>query len=129
MKRPARSRRGFFAYEFLVGMALIGAAAVVLFVATTRSSVASTRFAQSRAATRAAEAALANLQSGRAPAANDPRIRIDYAPLQPQPNAAEGWQWVIVSATIEGQTRRLSGLVPAPIPQPQTRPAPGGETR
>jgi type II secretory pathway pseudopilin PulG len=116
--------RGFFIYEMIIGMGILAVAALVLFVATTRTHLASSRFADARAATRAAEAALINLQAGLPPGELDKETRVQVTPIQPASPAPAGWQWVDVTATVRGQARTLTGLVPQHAPT--TAPAEGG---
>lgn len=117
-------RRGFFIYEMIIGMGILAVAALVLFVASTRTHLASTRFADARAATRAAEAALIDLQAGLPPEKPDKDTHVDVTPGASPPAAPAGWQWVDVTATVRDQHRTLTGLVrqrPA-----ETAPAHGG---
>ena len=117
-------RRGFFIYEMIIGMGILAIAALVLFVASTRTHLASTRFADARAATRAAEAALIDLRAGLPPEKADKDTHVDVAPVASSPAAPAGWQWVNVTATVHDQRRTLTGLVPQ---RPaDTAPASGG---
>jgi hypothetical protein len=108
----------------IIGMGILAVAALVLFVATTRTHLASTRFADARAATRAAEAALVNLQAGLPPGEVDRDTHVEVAPVTSAPASPKGWHWVDVTATVRGQTRTLTGLTPEQVPQ--TAPAAGG---
>lgn len=117
-------RRGFFIYEMIIGIGILAVAALVLFVATTRTHVASSRLADARAATRAAEAALINMQAGLPPGDVDKETHVQVAPVASAPAAPDGWHWVEVTASVRGQTRTLTGLVPQR--SPQTAPAEGG---
>jgi Tfp pilus assembly protein PilX len=118
-----RKNGGFFILEMIVGLGLLAVAAFVLVLATSRVHLASSTMADSRQATRAAEATLLQLQAdlSLAPTAADTQVRI--TPLSP---ASEGgkWQWVEVTATVRGQTRTLTGRVPQKAPK--TAPAGGG---
>lgn len=110
--RNALTRRGFFIYEMIIGMGILAIAALVLFVASTRTHLASTRFADARAATRAAEATLIDLRAGIPPDKLDRDTHVDVAPVASPPAAPAGWQWVNVTATVHEQRRTITGLVP-----------------
>lgn len=118
--------RGFFIYEMIIGMGILAVAALVLFVATTRTHLASSRFADARAATRAAEAALVNLQAGLPPGEVDKDTHVQVAPVPSSPGSPAGWYWVDITATVRDQARTLTGLVPEQAPQPASA---GGGTR
>lgn len=111
-----RKTGGFFILEMIVGLGLLAVAAFVLVLATSRLHLASSAMADSRQATRAAEATLSQLQAGLAsePPAADTQVRI--TPVNPALEG-ENWQWVDVTATVRGQTRTLTGRVPRNAPQ------------
>lgn len=107
---------GFFILEMIVGLGLLAVAAFVLVLATSRVHLASSAMADSRQATRAAEATLSQLQASlaSAPPAADTQVRITSVipPLED-----ENWRWVDVTAAVRGQTRTLTGRVPRHAPQ------------
>jgi hypothetical protein len=113
---------GFFIFEMIVGFGLLAVAAFVLIAATSRVHLASSRMADSRAAVRAAETALCQLQSGQI-LSPDPNAQVRIIPLE-HPNENDAGQWVDVTATVGSQTRTLTGRVPRSVAQ--TAPAPGG---
>lgn len=104
--------RGFMLADAIIGMAVLATVMVVLAIGLSREHRSSETLSQSRRAVRAAEAALADLQAGRAMPAE-----FDGAALRIQgaENAAApaGFRWVEVRATIGGRQAALAGLVPA----------------
>jgi type II secretory pathway pseudopilin PulG len=104
-----RRRRGFFIGEAMVGLGILAVAATVLVVATMRQTSASHVLINGRTATRAAEAALIRLQA-HLPISTNPEDNIQVRAMAEQ--ATEGHHWLQVSATVDGQTRVLVGLVP-----------------
>lgn len=117
------NRRGFFIFEMIVGLGLLALAAFVLVFSTSRIHVASSTLADSREATRAAEATLSQLQAGLTSPPHPADIQVRITPAGPA-SSGDSWQWVDVSATVRGQTRTLTGLVPRNAAQ--TAPAEGG---
>jgi hypothetical protein len=114
--------RAFLTIDILGGLALIAIAGTMLTVLTARCMRASAQLAAGRNAIGAAETALANMQDGLANPTSDARVRIEIAPC-PDGAVVAGHRWVQVIATVEGQSRAVSGLVPAR--QPDTAPAGG----
>ena len=114
---------GFFIFEMIIGLGLLALAAFVLIMATSRVHLASSVMADSRAATRAAEAALSQLQAGRPMGAPDPDAPVQVGPA-PAATPDDSWQWVEVTAAVRGQRRTLIGRVPRDIAQ--TSPTQGG---
>lgn len=108
--------------EMIVGLALLGVAAFVLVVATSRAHLASSTMADSRQAARAAEATLSCLQAGLAPPAPAADTQIHITPLGPETDTG---QWIDVTATVRAQTRILTGHLPRSATQ--TAPAAGGK--
>jgi type II secretory pathway pseudopilin PulG len=102
-------RRGFIAFDVVMGMAILGIAAAVLVSAVSSSNRASRRLASSRQAAREAEAVLIALQVGEPVPKSNATIRVE-----PCTGGASipGRHWVQVVATIGGQSRLLVGLVP-----------------
>jgi Tfp pilus assembly protein PilX len=115
--------RGFFIVEMIVGLGLLAVAAFVLVIATSRVHLASSRMADSRAATRAAEAALCELEAGQPLSASDAEATIRVTAAAGA-NEGESWQWIEVTATVGGQSRTLTG--PVPRGPAQTAPSNGG---
>lgn len=114
-----RKTRGFFILEMIVGLGLLGVAAFALALATSRAHLASSTMADSRQATRAAEATLSCLEAGLTPAVSAADTKIRIRPLGPK---TDNGQWVDVTATVRAQTRTLTGC----IPRSATQTAPDG---
>ena len=108
---PRRRRAGFFLTDSVVGFLLIGVLGLVMVVGVTTAAKAHRRLADSAAATVTAEQAMALLRD-RQPV---PQTLSDVAG---QVRAADGGQaalghrWVEVTATRNGRTATLVGLVP-----------------
>ena len=114
-------RRGIIIADAMLGMLLLAIAALVLGIALTRGRTAELRLADTRQATRLAEAVLADLQAGQNPPQAGPDETIVVQP-------AKGGQigshrWVEVTATVRGQRRALIGPAPGgPASQPAAQP-------
>jgi hypothetical protein len=124
-----RPRRGFFMADVLTATAIVAALAASMFVLLARANNVSRKMAGSRAATRAAESLLADLQSAR-PVMPEPGQEMAVRP-EPGGAAVPGYAWVRVTATVAGQSAEVVGLVPAnpttgPCPSP-TNPPPTRE--
>jgi Tfp pilus assembly protein PilX len=108
----SRARTGFMFADAMIGMAVLGTVMVILGVGLAREHRSAETLSQSRRAMRAAEAALADLQAGRAMPAE-----FDGAALHVQETkstaAPAGFHWVEVRATVGGRQAALAGLVPA----------------
>jgi len=124
-----RRRRGIFLADMLTAMAIVAVLAVSMFVLLARANNAGRKMAESRAASRAAESFLADLQSARPPL---PAPGQEVA-VHPEPGGAAvpGYAWVRVTATITGESADIVGLVPdapglrrALAANPTTGPAP-----
>lgn len=109
-----RRRRGIFTLDAAMGLAIIAILGGILTTALVQHSKIIDRFADQRSATRAAEAALLQLQTGESP---DPPLEIHPFDTPAPP----GEVWVRVRATSGGRQVELIGLVPAAA-QPEARP-------
>jgi type II secretory pathway pseudopilin PulG len=108
MRRP----NGWFLADAIVGMTIVVILTSTLAVAISRQSLGSQRLAESRAATRLAEATLIALQTSQ-PAPAVP----EGAKVMVEPGEALGnCRWATVSVTINRHTSQLSGLVRADAP-------------
>jgi hypothetical protein len=110
-----QDRRAFLTADILCALALIAIAGTMLTVLTARCMHASAQLSTDRQATEAAETALSHLQAGLSVPNTDSRVRIDIKPC-PGGAVIAGHQWVQVIATVDGQSREVSGLVPAKMP-------------
>lgn len=108
-------RGGFIAFDVVMGMAILGVAAVVLVSSISNGNRAARRLADSRQATRDAEAVLVALQAGLPPPTSDANASISIEPCTGGATIA-GRHWVQVVATVDGQSRLLVGLVPNTAP-------------
>jgi hypothetical protein len=93
--------------DILIGILLISIIGVALSTGATWHNRALSHLADSRAATRLAESALISLQFGQHP--TDKTIHL--VPLR-QPTEIPGTTWLEVTATINGRSASLTGLVP-----------------
>src|SRR2546423_1357088 len=104
-------RRGLFAMDAMVGLALVVMLSMLLAVAATRRDRAQRKLADSRAAVRMAEQVLISLQSGQAGPTASPTDAISILPVQSGVLNGE-LRWVEVRVTHNGQTASLIGAVP-----------------
>jgi hypothetical protein len=103
-----RRRRGWVFVDVVMGLILVGLTGTMLAAAGTWHYRLLKHLADSRAATRAAESALISIQAG------EPVDQGKFAVRQlPTASDALGMQWVEVSATVDGRSASLVGLVPA----------------
>lgn len=120
-----RSRCGYFATDAMIALFIVVVLSAALAMAAATRQRSATRLAHIREATRLAEQALLDLQSG-----NTPRLS-DGASLRIQRvESAEpsgGRRWVRVQVTVEGRGAELLGLVPAAGPTTPTT-STGGNT-
>ena len=107
--RSRHLRRGFIAFDVVVGIAILGIAAAVLVSAVSSGNRAARRLAASRQAARDAEAVIDALETGLLPPKSEATIHVE-----PCSGGAgvPGRHWVQVVATVDGQSRLLVGLVP-----------------
>jgi hypothetical protein len=99
--------------DVLVGLALVSALAATLIVLSGRQRRVSDGLADVRAAGRAAEAALADLQAGRPPkAVPGEGLAFARATTEGADAVPAGRAWVTVRATVNGRSAALIGLVP-----------------
>ena len=113
-----RRRNGYFIADAVIGIAIVAVLAVSLMGVLGRRRQAAQNLSDFREATRAAEAALTDLQAGRPPraSASGSTIRVTPAPVATGSAAAPapaGRVWVEVEATVSGQRATLTGLAPA----------------
>lgn len=110
---PPDRRRGIVMLDVLVGLALVSALAATLILLASRQRRVSVGLADVRAAGRAAEAALADLQAGRPPTPGPGEaVEVVRAATGGADAAPAGRAWVTVKATMNGRTASLTGLVP-----------------
>jgi hypothetical protein len=98
-------RRGFLTIDAVAGLILLTTLAVVLATAIGQRVRAANRLADSRTASRLAEAALFDLQQNRPPPAG-----VGVRHLLPG-REDDVLQWVQVTATVNGRTVALTGAV------------------
>jgi type II secretory pathway pseudopilin PulG len=110
--RKASRRRGLFTMDILIGLTLMAIAGTILTVLTARHMSASAQLSETREAVAVAENVLLSLQAGHEAPVSNAHERIEVTPL-PDGAIVEGLQWVRVVATVGGQSRSLTGLVPA----------------
>lgn len=109
MPTNRNDRRGFLIIDMLIGLTLLGTLATVLAIGVRSQQKGAAHLAESRAALRAAEAALIDLQSG----ANQPTprrgvtVRVTDDPTTP---ASAGHRWVRIEAICNGRSATLYGL-------------------
>ena len=103
-----KRRRGWVFVDVVMGLILLGLIGTMLAAAATWHYRLLQHLADSRAATRAAESALVSMQAG------EPVGQGKFA-VHALPTASDspGMQWVEVSATVDGRSASLVGLVPA----------------
>ena len=107
-------RRGIMLIDVVLGLALLATIAVLLSATVRRYGEASDRLAASRAALRAAENVLTDLQRGHMPpAATDGRIRWDVRLMESSSAPPAGHVWVQVHVVHGTRSAALTGLVPA----------------
>ena len=106
-------RRGIMLIDVVLGLALLATIAVLLSATVGRYGEATERLAASRAALRAAENVLTDLQRGQTPqAATDGRIRWNVRRMESSAPPA-GHVWVEVRVVHGTRSATLTGLVPA----------------
>ena len=110
MRRPRR--RGIMLTDAVLGIALLVTIGVVLSSTVARHGKATERLSASRAALRAAERVMTDLQLGQAPPASDEATRWQVTRLE-SPAAPRGQVWVEVRVEHRGRSATLNGIVPA----------------
>src|SRR5687767_15362222 len=114
-----RRRNGVFIADAVIGIAIVAVLSVSLIGVLGRRRQAAQKLSDLREATRAAEAALTDLQAGRpVRAATAPgfAVRVTPSPVATGTAAAPapaGRAWVDVEATVGGQRATLTGFAPA----------------
>lgn len=106
-----RRRRGIMLTDVVLGIALLGLVGVLLATTVERHGKATQRLAASRAALRAADRVMSDLQIGQAPPASDERTRWQVTPLDAP--APRGQVWVEVRVVHRDRAATLIGAVPA----------------
>jgi type II secretory pathway pseudopilin PulG len=120
-----RRRNGYFIADAVIGIAIVAVLSVSLIGVLGRRRQAAQKLSDLREATRAAEAAMTDLQAGRPPraSASGSTLRITPSPVAAgsATAAATGDRvWVDVEATVGGQRATLTGLAPAGSSTPPT---------
>jgi Tfp pilus assembly protein PilX len=103
-----RRRLGWVLLDILMGMLIISVIGVTLGAGAAWHKRALSRLSDSRAALRVAESALTSLQAGQHVTAST----VEFHPIA-QGSDVRGMTWVQVSATINGRSAPLVGLVPS----------------
>ena len=103
-----KTRRGFFSIEVIGAMGLVVTLALILAVAVGRQRKGSDRLAESRAAVNLAERSLTALQTGEdLPQQEGASVKVE--PIATP--APKGLAWASVTASINGRSASLTGLV------------------
>lgn len=97
-------RRGLFLTDMIVGLILVVALTAVLGAMVWRTNLIEKKLADNRAALRLAERALADLRAGSAIDASNVRVRR-------LTDGTAGQMWVEVTASVDGRSVALVGLV------------------
>ncbi|MDQ3440399.1 MAG: hypothetical protein M3478_08640 [Planctomycetota bacterium] len=105
------NRRGIMLTDVVLGLALLATIGVLLSATVGRHGRATDRLYASRAALRAAEHVLTDLQRGQAPPASDERTRWDVRRLESP--APAGQAWIEVHVVHRERSATLTGLAPA----------------
>ena len=108
--RRTQQCRGFLIMDMLIGMTLLGVLALVLAVSVRSQQKGAAHLNDSRAALRAAEATLIDLQTGAKELAARHGVSIRVTD-QNSAAAPIGYRWVRVEATCNGRVATLDGLV------------------
>lgn len=106
-----RCRRGVILADVVLGLVIVAATGALLSTTIARHHKAGERLAGSRAAVRAAERVLTDLQLEQPPPANDDGSRWEIQRLEAP--APPGQSWVEVRAFSQERSASLTGLVPA----------------
>lgn len=104
-----RSRRGILLLDVMAGLAVMLVTLVLLANVRSRSQIVARRLADDRAAVHLAEATLLSLHAN-ANTTIDERVRVSRLD---EPAAPTGEQWAEVSATVNGRSVTVSGLIAA----------------
>ena len=112
-RSPAQHRRraGFFITDSVVGFLLIGVLGLVMVVGVTTAAKAHRRLADSAAATVAAEQAMALLRDRQPVPQSLGEVAVQVRAATGG-QAVAGHRWIEVTATRNGRTATLVGLVP-----------------
>jgi type II secretory pathway pseudopilin PulG len=106
-----KHRRGILLIDVAGALVIVGMLLIALVVSMAEHRRAMTRLEDSRAATRLAERALADLQTSGKVAVQAADTSIDVAVLPaPEPAPPPGWQWVRVTVTHRRASSQLVGI-------------------
>ena len=97
--------------DVVLGLALLATVGVLLTATVGQHAKATERLSASRAALRAAERILTDLQTGGVPPPSDARVRWDVRRLASP--APRGRVWVEVRVSHRDRSTALTGLIPA----------------
>ena len=103
-------RRGIFLTDALLGLILISVTAAMLSSTVGYHQKATGSLSASRAAARAAERVLSDLQLGQTPQASDQTLKWEIQPLKAL--APRGQVWVEIRVHSRGKSASLTGMVP-----------------
>jgi hypothetical protein len=109
-RSPSDPHRAFLTADLLVGLGIVAALGVSLFVTVGRAGRVVSKLSDARAAARAAEAAMADLQAER-PLGIAPGMTVTVRP-EPDGIPIPGHAWVRVNAVWADQSAELIGLIP-----------------
>jgi type II secretory pathway pseudopilin PulG len=108
-----RRRRGWVLLDMITAMLMLSATAGILATGEYAENNALRRLSDLRAATRAAEAVMTQLQRGSPAAFMTPPDMAIHMRVLPQSASSPQMDWVEVAATISKETATLTGMVPS----------------
>lgn len=108
-----RRRRGIMFTDVVLGLALLATTGVLLSATVRRHGQAMQRLSGSRAAHRAAERVMTDLQLGRTPPASDDEQRTRWEVRRLESPAPRGQVWVELRVVHRERSATLTGVVPA----------------
>ena len=111
MMRSKDSSRAFVMLDALIGLMIVGTLGLILATAVGTQYRAQQKLADLRAANRAAERILLNLQHGQTPPVL-PHTDVKIHPITG--DAPRGFAWTTVEVTVRGRSATLYGIVPTP---------------
>lgn len=106
-----RAPRGAILADAVLGLVIVAATGALLSTTISRHQQAGERLAATRAAVRAAERVLTDLQLGQVPPTSDDRAWWEIRKLDAP--APAGQVWVEVRAVSGGRSASLTGIIPA----------------
>ncbi len=107
-----RRRSGIILADVVLGLLIVAATGALLSATTSHHRKASERLAASRAAVRAAERVLSDLQLGQAPAASNENLKWELRPLEAA--APSGHAWVEVRVVHRERSTSVTGIILTP---------------